>query len=113
MRSATHALPKTRSCKIMRRLLRKIAEGANDVFGGTSTLADPSVVEALLAGRAVKHPPHESVGRGTTEGGGGVLPRPKNPSVSASRGHLPGNCRGGCLRLASPARPAIPLAKRG
>ena len=52
MRSATHALPKTRSCKIMRRLLRKIAEGANDGFGCTSTLADPSVVEALLAGRA-------------------------------------------------------------
>ncbi|MES2120456.1 MAG: acetate--CoA ligase [Pseudomonadota bacterium] len=47
----TPALPKTRSGKIMRRILRKIAEGATDGFGDTSTLADPSVVDALLAGR--------------------------------------------------------------
>jgi len=47
----TPALPKTRSGKIMRRILRKIAEGATDGFGDTSTLADPTVVEALLAGR--------------------------------------------------------------
>ena len=47
----TPALPKTRSGKIMRRILRKIAEGATSGFGDTSTLADPSVVEALLAGR--------------------------------------------------------------
>ncbi len=47
----TPALPKTRSGKIMRRILRRIAEGANDGFGDTSTLADPSVVDALLAGR--------------------------------------------------------------
>jgi acetyl-CoA synthetase len=47
----TPALPKTRSGKIMRRILRKIAEGENEGFGDTSTLADPSVVEALLAGR--------------------------------------------------------------
>jgi acetyl-CoA synthetase len=47
----TPALPKTRSGKIMRRILRKIAEGAESGFGDTSTLADPSVVEALLAGR--------------------------------------------------------------
>jgi acetyl-CoA synthetase len=46
----TPALPKTRSGKIMRRILRKIAEGASDGFGDTSTLADPSVVDALLAG---------------------------------------------------------------
>jgi acetyl-CoA synthetase len=45
------ALPKTRSGKIMRRILRKIAEGATDGFGDTSTLADPSVVDALVAGR--------------------------------------------------------------
>ena len=44
-------LPKTRSGKIMRRILRKIAEGATDGFGDTSTLADPTVVDALLAGR--------------------------------------------------------------
>ncbi len=47
----TPALPKTRSGKIMRRILRKIAEGATDGFGDTSTLADPNVVDALLAGR--------------------------------------------------------------
>ncbi|HEV2596101.1 MAG TPA: acetate--CoA ligase [Sphingomicrobium sp.] len=47
----TPALPKTRSGKIMRRILRKIAEGASDGFGDTSTLADPTVVEALVAGR--------------------------------------------------------------
>ena len=44
-------LPKTRSGKIMRRILRKIAEGATDGFGDISTLADPSVVDALLVGR--------------------------------------------------------------
>ncbi|HUG45480.1 MAG TPA: acetate--CoA ligase [Sphingomicrobium sp.] len=47
----TPALPKTRSGKIMRRILRKIAQGETSGFGDTSTLADPSVVEALLAGR--------------------------------------------------------------
>jgi acetyl-CoA synthetase len=47
----TPALPKTRSGKIMRRILRKIAEGETSSLGDTSTLADPSVVDALLAGR--------------------------------------------------------------
>jgi acetyl-CoA synthetase len=41
-------LPKTRSGKIMRRILRKIAEGKPDQVGDTSTLADPSVVEDLI-----------------------------------------------------------------
>jgi acetyl-CoA synthetase len=41
-------LPKTRSGKIMRRILRKIAEGAPDEVGDVSTLADPSVVEGLI-----------------------------------------------------------------
>jgi len=45
------ALPKTRSGKIMRRILRKIAEGSNDGFGDITTLADPGVVDSLLAGR--------------------------------------------------------------
>lgn len=45
------ALPKTRSGKIMRRILRKIAAGDIDNLGDTSTLADPSVVEVLIAGR--------------------------------------------------------------
>ncbi len=42
------ALPKTRSGKIMRRILRKIAEGAADQIGDTTTLADPSVVSDLV-----------------------------------------------------------------
>ncbi|HUU85175.1 MAG TPA: acetate--CoA ligase [Phycisphaerae bacterium] len=41
-------LPKTRSGKIMRRILRKIAEGEPDKVGDTTTLADPSVVEHLV-----------------------------------------------------------------
>ena len=45
-------LPKTRSGKIMRRILRKIAENELDELGDTSTLADPGVVEELLANRA-------------------------------------------------------------
>jgi acetyl-CoA synthetase len=45
------ALPKTRSGKIMRRILRKIAEGSIEDLGDTSTLAEPSVVENLVAGR--------------------------------------------------------------
>ena len=47
----TPALPKTRSGKIMRRILRKIAEGDISDLGDTSTLADPTVVEALVEGR--------------------------------------------------------------
>ena len=47
----TDGLPKTRSGKIMRRILRKIAEGDVDKLGDTSTLADPSVVEDLVEGR--------------------------------------------------------------
>ena len=46
----TPALPKTRSGKIMRRILRKIAEGDTDNMGDISTLADPSVVESLVYG---------------------------------------------------------------
>jgi acetyl-CoA synthetase len=42
------ALPKTRSGKIMRRILRKIAEGQPDQIGDTTTLADPSVVQHLI-----------------------------------------------------------------
>jgi acetyl-CoA synthetase len=46
-------LPKTRSGKIMRRILRKIAENAPDQLGDTSTLADPSVVDSLVQHRRV------------------------------------------------------------
>ena len=44
-------LPKTRSGKIMRRILRKIAENAPDQLGDTSTLADPAVVDNLVSDR--------------------------------------------------------------
>jgi acetyl-CoA synthetase len=45
-------LPKTRSGKIMRRILRKIAEGDAEDLGDLTTLADPGVVEQILAGRS-------------------------------------------------------------
>jgi len=48
----TDALPKTRSGKIMRRILTKIAAGDISSLGDTSTLAEPSVVETLIKGRA-------------------------------------------------------------
>ena len=44
-------LPKTRSGKIMRRILRKIAENEFGALGDTSTLADPSVVDDLIKNR--------------------------------------------------------------
>jgi len=46
------ALPKTRSGKIMRRILRKIAENELDSLGDTSTLAEPSVVDQLIKNRS-------------------------------------------------------------
>ena len=48
------SLPKTRSGKIMRRILRKIASNEIDTLGDTSTLADPSVVDDLIENRANK-----------------------------------------------------------
>jgi acetyl-CoA synthetase len=47
-------LPKTRSGKIMRRILRKIAENDFAAMGDTSTLADPAVVDDLIANRMNK-----------------------------------------------------------
>ncbi len=47
-------LPKTRSGKIMRRILRKVAENELDALGDTSTLADPSVVDDLIENRLNK-----------------------------------------------------------
>lgn len=47
----THGLPKTRSGKIMRRILRKVAENDYGSLGDTSTLADPSLVDLLIEGR--------------------------------------------------------------
>jgi len=44
----TRDLPKTRSGKIMRRILRKLAKSETDELGDTSTLADPSVVDELI-----------------------------------------------------------------
>jgi len=49
-----HGLPKTRSGKIMRRILRKIAANELDSLGDTTTLADPSVVDDLVRNRANK-----------------------------------------------------------
>jgi len=51
----TDGLPKTRSGKIMRRILRKIVEGRPEEIGDTSTLADQSVVEKLIEGLKIKH----------------------------------------------------------
>jgi acetyl-CoA synthetase len=48
----TRGLPKTRSGKIMRRILRKIACGETDTLGDISTLADPSVVDELIKNKA-------------------------------------------------------------
>ncbi len=48
-------LPKTRSGKIMRRILRKIAEDDFSNLGDTTTLADPSVIDDLVANRQNKH----------------------------------------------------------
>ncbi|OYW14358.1 MAG: acetate--CoA ligase [Rhodospirillales bacterium 12-54-5] len=53
----TPGLPKTRSGKIMRRILRKIAENELENLGDTSTLLDPAVVEALIATRKNKPQP--------------------------------------------------------
>jgi len=50
----TRALPKTRSGKIMRRILRKIAENQPEALGDTSTLADPSVVDVLVGERLLR-----------------------------------------------------------
>ncbi len=47
----TNGLPKTRSGKIMRRILRKIAHNDFANLGDTSTLAEPGVVDDLIAGR--------------------------------------------------------------
>ena len=50
----SHGLPKTRSGKIMRRILRKIAANEHDQLGDTTTLADPSVVKNLIERRLNK-----------------------------------------------------------
>ena len=50
----TPALPKTRSGKIMRRILRKIAENDYSNLGDTSTLAEPAVIDDLIKNRQNK-----------------------------------------------------------
>jgi acetyl-CoA synthetase len=45
-------LPKTRSGKVMRRILRKVAEGETSSLGDISTLADPQVVQSIIEGAA-------------------------------------------------------------
>jgi acetyl-CoA synthetase len=44
-------LPKTRSGKIIRRILRKVAEGETSNLGDTTTLLDPQIVEEIIKGR--------------------------------------------------------------
>ena len=46
-------LPKTRSGKIMRRILRKVASNEVDQLGDTSTLLDPTVVDAIVSGEVI------------------------------------------------------------
>ena len=48
-----NGLPKTRSGKIMRRILRKIAEGETENLGDTTTLLDPAVVEEIRKGKLI------------------------------------------------------------
>ena len=48
-------LPKTRSGKIMRRILRKVAEGEPENIGDVTTLAEPEVVEAIVQGVSGAH----------------------------------------------------------
>jgi acetyl-CoA synthetase len=48
MKKFTQNLPKTRSGKVMRRILRKIAENKESELGDISTLSDPSVVKEIL-----------------------------------------------------------------
>ena len=68
MQFAATGLPKTRSGKIMRRILRKIAEGEFDALGDTSTLADPAVVDDLKA-----NTPVGGLTETTLEEGGGQM----------------------------------------
>jgi acetyl-CoA synthetase len=51
----TPGLPKTRSGKIMRRILRKIAANKHEELGDTTTLADPSVVSSIVENRKNKN----------------------------------------------------------
>lgn len=61
------SLPKTRSGKIMRRILRRIAEGADGGFGDLSTLANPAVVEELLRNFVRDHAADEWSKTGSTQ----------------------------------------------
>ncbi len=65
-------LPKTRSGKIMRRILRKIAANELDNLGDTSTLADPAVVQQLIDNRANESNPGYSVLAFATTGGSSI-----------------------------------------
>jgi acetyl-CoA synthetase len=49
----TPSLPKTRSGKILRRILRKVAEGDTGTIGDMSTLADPTILDTLIGGRKI------------------------------------------------------------
>jgi hypothetical protein len=70
-------LPKTRSGKIMRRILRKIAENEYGALGDTSTLADPAVVTDLIGNRQ---------NRGKGEAASETARRSQSNTRSSSRG---------------------------
>jgi acetyl-CoA synthetase len=70
------SLPKTRSGKIMRRILRKIAANEHDQLGDTSTLADPSVVDSLV---------RERLNRPAAEIAAAAQSEPAAPAKGASR----------------------------
>ena len=91
-------LPKTRSGKIMRRILRKVAEGDTSNLGDTTTLADPSVVEDLVAkanrGGVEPRRRADPAGQAGLRRAGG----PKSGSASGGGSKVSGRIRGHSLR---------------
>ena len=77
------ALPKTRSGKIMRRILRKIAANETDSLGDTSTLADPAVVTELVDNRVRRRPLHRHAGPGPNHVADGRERWPTSPMRAA------------------------------
>jgi acetyl-CoA synthetase len=74
------SLPKTRSGKIMRRILRKIAANEQDQLGDTSTLADPSVVDSLV---------RERMNRPAGEGAAAAKPEPRPAAKRRKKSEQP------------------------
>ena len=99
-------LPKTRSGKIMRRILRKIAHNEIDQLGDTSTLLDPAVVDTLVKGRqssalSIRRPSHQRRAPFFYAGGPVVVPV---QAAGSCRCGPPSGCAAGDLPSASPLR---------